>query len=179
MPDFPWYAVGQFDDLQQGDIFLDCPIIIPDLSLYQDLISPIPSAPDSGSGNSSRSLVEVVTADVIVMSQSCDLAKPDCSQVLVCTHHDAMHYSKDRRAEISRDRHVSLHMIEACDADIIFGQRVLDFRAVYTIPKEFLLAIAQRDTTRARLLPPYREQMAQAFARFFMRVGLPRNLRPS
>ncbi len=33
--------------------------------------------------------------------------------------------------------------------------------------------LAVRRSPRPRLLPPYREHLAQAFARFFMRVGLP------
>ncbi len=33
--------------------------------------------------------------------------------------------------------------------------------------------LKQRGQPRLRLLPPYREHLSQAFARFFMRVGLP------
>jgi hypothetical protein len=34
------------------------------------------------------------------------------------------------------------------------------------------------DGRRLRLLPPYREHLSQAFARFFMRVGLPVDIPP-
>jgi hypothetical protein len=52
--------------------------------------------------------------------------------------------------------------------------RLVDFHDVFTIPREFLeKLIEQRGESRVRLLPPYREHLSQAFARFFMRVGLP------
>lgn len=52
--------------------------------------------------------------------------------------------------------------------------RLVDFHEVFTIPYAFLESLlAQRGENRYRLLPPYREHLSQAFARFFMRVGLP------
>jgi hypothetical protein len=33
--------------------------------------------------------------------------------------------------------------------------------------------LSKRNGKRLRLLPPYREHLSQAFARFFMRIGLP------
>jgi hypothetical protein len=52
--------------------------------------------------------------------------------------------------------------------------RLVDFHEVFTIPRKFLeKLLSQRAEARVRLLPPYREHLSQAFARFFMRVGLP------
>ena len=52
--------------------------------------------------------------------------------------------------------------------------RVVDFHDVYTIPRTFLESLLhRRGQPRLRLRPPYREHLSQAFARFFMRVGLP------
>lgn len=52
--------------------------------------------------------------------------------------------------------------------------RVVDFHDIYTIPRQFLESLLeQRGQPRLRLLPPYREHLSQAFARYFMRVGLP------
>ena len=39
--------------------------------------------------------------------------------------------------------------------------------------------LAASQGPRLRLNPPYREHLAQAFARFFMRVGLPVDIPPS
>lgn len=59
-------------------------------------------------------------------------------------------------------------MTQACD------HRIVDFHGVYTAPREFLESWNRRRAQpRLRLLSPYREHLSQAFARFFMRVGLP------
>ena len=55
--------------------------------------------------------------------------------------------------------------------------RVVDFHDIFTVPRTFLeTLLGQRQVARLRLLPPYREHLSQAFARFFMRVGLPEPL---
>jgi len=41
-----------------------------------------------------------------------------------------------------------------------------------------LKELAAQQALRQRLLPPYREHLAPAFARFFMRVGLPIDVSP-
>jgi hypothetical protein len=52
--------------------------------------------------------------------------------------------------------------------------RIVDFREIFTVPRTYLESLlSQRNAKRIRLLPPYREHLSQAFARFFMRVGLP------
>ena len=51
---------------------------------------------------------------------------------------------------------------------------VVDFHEVFSLPVHFLeLWLSRGGNRRLRLLPPYREHLSQAFARFFMRVGLP------
>jgi hypothetical protein len=55
---------------------------------------------------------------------------------------------------------------------------VVDFRRVYSLPLDYFREFAARAGDRVRLLPPYREHIAQAFARFFMRVGLPVDIPP-
>lgn len=54
---------------------------------------------------------------------------------------------------------------------------VVDFRQLFTLPKEFLEAFTSAAGQRLRLRSPYREHLAQAFARYFMRVGLPHDAR--
>jgi hypothetical protein len=44
------------------------------------------------------------------------------------------------------------------------------------LPFPFLSSLAAANGKRLRLLPPYREHLSQAFARFFMRVGLPTDI---
>jgi hypothetical protein len=55
---------------------------------------------------------------------------------------------------------------------------VVDFHNVYGVPYAFLDSLLKGQGKRLRLLPPYREHLSQAFARFFMRVGLPVDIPP-
>jgi len=55
---------------------------------------------------------------------------------------------------------------------------IVDFHNVYSIHYDLLINIVQKQTKRIRLLPPYREHLSQAFARFFMRIGLPVDIPP-
>jgi hypothetical protein len=50
---------------------------------------------------------------------------------------------------------------------------VVSFREVWSLPLVFVRNMAGAIGQRPRLRSPYREHLAQAFARYFMRVGLP------
>jgi hypothetical protein len=50
---------------------------------------------------------------------------------------------------------------------------VVDFRQIFSLPVAYLRKHAAGLDPRWRLESPYREHFSQAFARFFMRVGLP------
>ena len=58
-------------------------------------------------------------------------------------------------------------------SDCPMGVRIIDFGYVFTLPKPTVRQLARLQGKHLRLCPPYREHLAQAFARFFMRVGLP------
>jgi len=55
---------------------------------------------------------------------------------------------------------------------------LLDFRHVFGVPFAYLQKYVAENSPRLRLLSPYREHFAQAFARFMMRVGLPEGIPP-
>ena len=170
IPTYPWYQIGQMDDLQQGDLILECPII-------------------NISGNSFDNLSDGEIIDIepsidrvnlIIMTQSCDLALDSkTEQVTLCAFLPASAYSKSDLGNIKSKRQAALCLIESSDTAYInlpsFERQVVDFRAVYTLPKNYLSTFVG-NKTRARLLPPYREYVAQAFAKFFMRIGLPKDL---
>ena len=61
------------------------------------------------------------------------------------------------------------------------SHRIVDFiTKSFSLPRAFLERfLAERGVPRLRLLPPYREHLSQAFARFFMRVGLPTPVAPA
>ncbi|HET6574322.1 MAG TPA: hypothetical protein VFG68_12000 [Fimbriiglobus sp.] len=56
--------------------------------------------------------------------------------------------------------------------------RVVDVRQLFSLPIGFVRKRVGLAGHRLRLLPPYREHLAQAFARYFMRVGLPIDIPP-
>lgn len=170
-PQFAWYQVGNWETLEQGDLLPDCPALIPPADLSA-LLSGV------AEGVEIEAATEIQFADQIILSQSCDLANDKIRQVLLCAYHPASSYSKDNRAKIRKEQRPALHMIEACALPgHEFPQQVIDFRTIYTLPKEFVVAFAlAKKNSRVRLLPPYREHLSQAFARYFMRVGLPRPL---
>lgn len=172
--EYPWYRlVGADEPLQQGDIFFDCPIAaLPDTTLFLEL--------SQGEHPVAAVNTTIVFADIIVLTHSCDIPKPDLDRLLVCPHRDALEVAvrKEQRANIRKGRVLAYHLIEACEIEKHeFGQRVIDFRLVTPVPKAFLEEFSRRRGERVRLLPPYREKMAQAFAFYFGRIGLPKDPR--
>ena len=165
---YPWYAtVSSTSKLVQGDLVLSCPIFVPS--------DPSTVGYDAVPG-------EIVDYDVIVMSQSCDLAHGKIELVMVCpvlTLEELAgmnsYYGGHEGKEALRKGHVpSLHLLNQCDHGFLQNHfLVVDFKNVYGVPLGLLIHLVSKAEQRVRLLPPYREHLSQAFARFFMRVGLP------
>lgn len=183
-----WYeAVDAESCLSQGDIILDCPIVRwaskpIELQLGQE-------------GKVLESLVEAAKADVIVMTQACDLEQGKVTNVILCPHISLANYKEywERAGEMKEGKKPNakqwaktckdlsngymwnLAMLNEGNVDeLTLSHRVVDFHEVYTVPRVFLESLLKsRGEARLRLRPPYREHLSQAFARFFMRVGLP------
>lgn len=183
-----WYEiVSASTRLSQGDIILNCPILrwTPkpiELEFTQET-------------QLLKSRIEVAQADVIVMTQACDLEQDKVSDVILCPHISLEKYREywEKNGEIKEGKKPNakqwtktckdisngytwnLAMLnEGSAGEITLTHRVVDFHSVYTVPREILeLLLKKRNCSRLRLLPPYREHLSQAFARFFMRVGLP------
>ncbi len=170
-PSYPWYQVEKWDSLEQGDLLPNCPVVLPPPNLSEKLIG-------INEGDKLELPTLIQFADLIIMSQSCDLIhEGKITQVLLCAHFPASNLGKDKRNGIIKERQPSLHMIEQCEvAGYEFGRQIVDFRTIYTLPKDFVTAFANSLNQRVRLLPPYKEHLSQSFARYFMRVGLPRPL---
>jgi hypothetical protein len=171
--DYPWYKTVTGDEIEQGDILCSCPVFLPP----KDLADEWP--PKSATfGWKER--------DVIVMTQSCDLVKDreKVKEVLLCplwklSEIDGGYLATDEgREHVRRGNLPGYHMVNACG---LTGHevevRIVDFRRVHVLPLAFVRCFAEKSRERLRLLPPYREQLSQAFARFFMRVGLPTDIR--
>ena len=165
---YPWYEVADDDKIMQGDFIPECPIIIPPSEISEE----------------EEFDVTIRNYDVIIMSQSCDIEYNKIDLVLLCPvwpleeveKTDFMKSSKGKE-ELRRGNVTGYHLLNNCELkDFITGYRVVDFRNVYSVPLDFIKEFNK--SKRLRLLPPYREHLSQAFARFFMRVGLPVDIPP-
>jgi hypothetical protein len=90
------------------------------------------------------------------------------------------HLSTPRGLEDARRGNLpGYHLLAECHLPGMTRElRIVDFRRVYSLPLTFVRQVAARGGERLRLLPPYREHLSQAFARYFMRVGLPQDIPP-
>jgi hypothetical protein len=136
----------------------------------------------------------VFSEDVVVMTQACDLQNDKVDNVVLCPHIGLADYRwlwqeemktvwqnptekawKSHFEDLTNGYLWNLAALSAGEVDpLVVDIRVVDFHEIYTLPRVFLESFLQeRGKPRLRLLPPYREHLSQAFARFFMRVGLP------
>lgn len=169
-PNYPWYQAELWTDLEQGDLIPNCPVLVQPEKLAEFLVN-------IREGDTLDAHSQIQWADLVIMSQTCDLIQEKISQVLLCAYFPASGYGKDRRKEIRRERFPYLHMIEKCEIrNHKFARQIIDFRTIYTLPKDFVSSFSTSLDGRVRLLSPYKEHLSQAFARYFMRVGLPRPL---
>lgn len=162
---YPWYGLTRGLPLEQGDFFLDCPLFRP----------------------TTDGLIHRETGNVIVLSQSCDLAHDKLELVQVCPYWPLemlsaeVEYlrSKRGRESLRQGNIPGYHLLNRCSlAGFETGFLVCDFRSLFGVHLGTLKQMAAEKPSRLRLLPPYREHLAQAFARFFMRVGLPIDVSP-
>ena len=177
MPDQPqWYQVIASDQLEQGDFFSDCPVVLPPHEFLNYAETPALTI-----NANTRAY------NVVVISQSCDLLQRKLSWVLVCPHWslselekmDARFRPAKMKEEVRRGHVPAYHMLAEYTADEFQREiQIVDFRTVFSIPFEFMTEMARRRGKRLRLVSPYREHLSQAFARFFMRVGLPADIPP-
>lgn len=169
---YPWYDVVWDDSLEQGDILREFPVFDPH-ALYRE-----------GSDDYD---VDVLALDVLVLSQSCDIEQGKVRSLALCPVYcledfaaDAVargeaHWNSSRYKESLRQGNIpGYHLISDFEnEEISLPVSVVDFHEIYSAPTAQALDFIQGDSPRLRLCPPYKEHLAQAFARFFMRVGLP------
>lgn len=170
---YPWYETTEGEGLAQGDILEGCPVFLPPADLDAD--------------STHEATFRWESRDIVVLNQSCDLesGREKVKDVLLCTvwarsRFTTGHLSTPKGLEDARRGNLpGLHVLAACGlAGWEREVRVVDFRLVHSLPLGYVRQRAARGGERLRLLPPYREHLSQAFARFFMRVGLPVDIPP-
>ena len=186
MPEAWYEIIGPDISLTQGDMIFDCPLLA-----WQDNTLRLERADEA---EVLKSAVNGIQADVVVMTQACDLEYEKVENVILCPHVSLDDYRIVWRDNMQRTgqnpsmKAWNRHCNDICDGFMWhftmlndsridgsnIGIRIVFFNEVYTVPRPFLESLLkQRGHSRFRLLPPYREHLSQAFARFFMRVGLP------
>ena len=174
-----WYELVSGGTLEQGDIIEQCPVLRPpkDMDWHVD-------QPDF-SGE-----ILVSPTDVVVASQSCDIAadqKADIWLVVLCpiwalsaaARANQFLASSHGKEECRRGNLPGYHMIAGCD-DQQWNREVsiVSFREIWSLPLHFVRKLAAARGLRPRLRSPYKEHLSQALARYFMRVGLPSEVPP-
>jgi hypothetical protein len=182
-----WYGIVPANaPITQGDIIFDCPLV----GWKVDTLE----IENIGESETLQSLAVATAADVVVMTQACDLEHNKVSNIILCPHVLLEDYRQlwtnemERQNQNPTEKAWRKNCDDICDGfvwnltmlsnfkrdDINIDIRIVDFREIFAVPREFLESLlVQRGRSRPRLLPPYREHLSQAFARFFMRVGLP------
>ena len=182
-----WYENVPSDaPLMQGDIIFKC--CVPTWKRETIELS------NKNEEETLKGLLKFIEVDVIVMTQACDLEQNHVQDVTLCPHLPLPEYRKSwEKFMTARNQGISARAwAKQCDnlkdgfiwnqsllnsSDIIsppLEHRVVEFYDVYTLPRIFLESLLKnRGDSRPRLIPPYREHLSQAFARFYMRVGLP------
>jgi hypothetical protein len=160
-----WIEVNEWA-LRQGDYLPQClvPVFGPDLAA-------------SGTHE-----VRADVYDLIVVTQSCDLEQRKARLVAACPIYPLAEFEavnpafakKGRWNEVLKGRIEGLHLLAspvnpANSRDAL----VVDFREIYSLPFDYLVSRVTQLGPRWRLRSPFLEHFSQAFARFFMRVGLP------
>lgn len=161
MTDWPWYEiVNSPTDLQQGDILEQ--IVVPALR--------------RGTGE----VVEEIY-NLVVMTQSCDI-EDDISHIVLCpiwTREELAKFESSfsnggMTGNLLKGRVIGFYPLSKCEipgSERIW--RIVQFQRILEIDRDDIFDQLTAMGERLRLLPPYRESLAQQFARYFMRVGLP------
>jgi hypothetical protein len=163
-----WYDVVQGQSLEQGDVFQD--VLLP------VVINADPQRPEI--------VLEQVTA--VVLSQTCDLVNGKLEQVLFAAvvAYDVYSLEQERagngfvasrrfRRAVLDGALAPLSVLRPTTGEPNLPWSLVDFRRTYALPTDGAAELATRIGPRLRLRSPYREHLAQGFARFYMRVGLP------
>ncbi|MFV1966514.1 MAG: hypothetical protein ACC628_13905 [Pirellulaceae bacterium] len=164
----PWWTGVIGSQLAQGDLLPDCHLPV--------FVNPTPTDDESPRD------VEVKKQRLIVVTQSCDLENNKVEFVALCPIHTLrefsevnQHFSTRKNWEhVRRGNQHSLHMLASHDDPANNDKSlVVDFGHIVSLPIGYLADHAEYLGGRWRLSSPYLEHFSQAFARFFMRVGLP------
>jgi hypothetical protein len=155
--------------LEQGDLFFDFPLL-KSIAPYEFPLS------------SENLAFEVEFANIVILTQTCDLSAEKIDNVLVCPHFSVEELAgqveelagKKGRERVRQGSRPSLYSLPPSSVpEFTSATRIVGFRQLSAVPFEFLRAFADQHGPHLRLVSPYREHLAQALARFLGRIALP------
>ncbi len=176
--DSSWYEIVDGEALEQGDILTACP---------RFAVTGIPSWPPP---EEAEVEVEMESLTAVVLTQTCDLVQEHVEKVLLGAVVDwpaarqqmveaGNEKAKSRafREALVRGNLPSLSLLHKHEPEPLLNWSIVDFHQLFALPKKLVADVAMAAGPRLRLRSPYKEHLAQAFARYFMRVGLPLDAR--
>lgn len=172
--DLIWYEIIEDNQILQGDFLDKVPIPIPPIDIIE--------VPGSDVGFEFKGKFKVETFNIVVMSQSCDLDQlEDDHEVLLCHRYDfsSAYEAKTQKSRndwgmYAKRKNTSPYLLNKCELEgFNFDYQLVDFHRIFSIPFGLIKMLPVFNAKRLRLLSPYREHLSQAFAKVFMRVGLP------
>ena len=165
-----WYETVQTTTLEQGDL-------LPGISVLVAL--------HSADGQDDGLSAELVTLNGIILTQTCDIENRKVTELLIgaVIDWDEMVAAESQRNPMIKAKAFREKLIEGSIPSMSLLHKnempplnwsIVNFKQLFSVP---LAAIESNalllGSPRLRLKSPYKEHLAQAFARFFMRVGLP------
>ena len=173
MPDGQWYTVVSGSGIAQGDILRSCPVPVIDSMLPLRV-------------EAYGQAIRVRSLDLIVLSQSCDLENSNIDSVLLAevTAWDTIKSQGQDHVKATWFRNALVQgnvagysLLRKSELTVLLDWSVADFHRLHLLSKASLEEFVVTIGNRLRMRSPYREHLSQAFARFFMRVGLPHDAR--
>ena len=165
----PFWSKVTGKTLAQGDLLTGC--LVPQF------------AADFGTGGEGAAeTLAVGEQNLVIVTQSCDLENSKVELVAMCPAytldefeaHNPKFKTKGHWELVRKGRLEGLHLLgNPDDPENNRGSLVVDFGQIFSLPPAYLEKKAEMAGERLRLDSPYLEHFSQAFARYFMRVGLP------
>jgi hypothetical protein len=165
----PFWTKVSGKALAQGDLLAEC--LVPQFA-----------ADFGAAGEGAFETLTLGEQTLIIVTQSCDLENSKVELVAMCPTYTLDEFeatnpkfkSKDRWESVRNGRQPGLHLLGSPgNPDDNRTALVVDFGQIFSLPPGYLERKAEAAGERLRLQSPFLEHFSQAFARYFMRVGLP------
>ncbi len=148
--------------LDQGDILQECPLLFLE-----------------GAGMVSDPPGVISYQQVLVLTQTCDLAQDKTNRVVVALISPADELvasgqlkESTVRGPVRMARTYGWYFLPA-DETTGLPELIVDFRQLHTVSREILESLCSEGHRLSRLQTPFREHLAKHFADTYSRIGLP------